>query len=502
MKSAEYVGAVVSAYRRVIDSLGSGEAGIRRAMDEARKILRNDFARAKTVFNFYGSSGENSREDSSEDPPAWLNPNQNGGTGIPLGRIIRVKGGERERRGLIPGGPVMPGLGDSLRFHKADDSNRLSHKIVFAEDEAAGERVDRWISIPEGFEPGDAVYLIQTKAMSRRYPPVIPHNLDAFRRLPGRDQAPPPARPEGDFAPGRSASRNRNRPSNKAGVQGRGHRTPEKDLPEGLYVEVSRVEDLYILQSLRPAAVMLNYSARTALRLAGPQPLPFKSEDTIIALDPFFPQSEDPGLTKHIPLLMSRGYRKFVINNPGHFSLFRGLRSETKGAAPPLLIAGPYLYGFNRWALAFLRENGAEYFISPLENNRQNLEKTFPREGSWPGFRSQAMITLFAWPPLFRVRANLGKIYDFGVFSDREGGSFRLAPSPETSLVYPETPFSLVDKLPFLREAGFGRFILDLSARPLRKAAYRDLMTAVNNASPLPEISRFNWKNGFYTTGD
>jgi putative protease len=55
-----------------------------------------------------------------------------------------------------------------------------------------------------------------------------------------------------------------------------------------------------------------------------------------------------------------------------------------------------------------------------------------------------------------------------------------------------------VDKTPFLKEAGFGRFILDCSGPPLKKADYRDLINAVKNGTPVPGASRFNWKDGFY----
>jgi putative protease len=65
--------------------------------------------------------------------------------------------------------------------------------------------------------------------------------------------------------------------------------------------------------------------------------------------------------------------------------------------------------------------------------------------------------------------------------------------------VIPEQPFSIVDKLPFLEEAGFRRFILDFSGPPLRKQDYRDIMTALRTGQPLPDTSRFNWKNGFFS---
>jgi putative protease len=344
-----------------------------------------------------------------------------------------------------------------------------------------------WISLPEGFGPGDRVYLIQTKVMSKRYPPVIPRDLDTFRRSPGRDKAPPLDLP----------------PVRRKSASGEGGREAGA-FPDGFYVSVSRAEDLYILQSARPARVILALTRKNASRLLekGGMPLPFNSGEIIISLDPCFPQGHEEFMAEEIRALMGKGYRQFMVNNPGHFSFFRGdtVRRSPAGQSPevrPALIAGPYLYVFNRWAASFVSSLGADNFVSPLENNRQNLEKTLS-----PGRRSLCFVTIFAWPALFRVRADLGGIYSFKGFADSRGEGFHLSTGKEGSVVYPERPFSIVDKIPFLREAGFRRFILDLSGRPLKKAGYRDLMKSVENAAPLPGASRFNWKDGFYQAAE
>jgi putative protease len=138
---------------------------------------------------------------------------------------------------------------------------------------------------------------------------------------------------------------------------------------------------------------------------------------------------------------------------------------------------------------------GADNFISPLENNRQNLEKTVS-----PGRRALTFITVFAYPALFRLRADLSKVYRFKDFSDSRDEQFALVSGPDGSIVYPEKPFSIVDKIPFLREAGFSRFILDFSGPPLKKSDYRDIVKSAKETIPLPDISRFNWKDGFYQT--
>jgi len=483
MKSAEYVGTVVSAYRMVIDNLDAGEGNLRKAISDARSILKNDFARSKTVYlinsedtkqddidwlNPGQSGGTGIAGNASID---WLNPKQSGGTGIPLGKLLRVRGRDEKRQGLIEAGTIAPSQGDSIRLHRADDSERLSHKINAVETSPNG---DRWISIPEGFGPGDAVYLIQTKAMTKRYAPVIrgvANKVDApSARGPGREKAPPPKKVEL--------------------LKKKTHRT---DLPAGLYAMVSRIEDLYILQSSRPVKVILPYSQKLAKRLSGDgQKLPFPASDIIISLDPFFPQGKDGELDEAIPALMEKSYTRFIVNNLGQFSFFR----QKKDAA---LIAGPWLYTFNAWAWDCLSGGGAEYCITPFENNRQNLEKTFPRQEQEPSRRSSVFITVFARPCLFRMRRDLGAFYNFENLTGSRDEAFRLVSAPEGSQVFPWEAFSIVDKIPFLQEAAFSRFILDFSSGSLKKAEYRTVMEAVNRVRPLPGTNRFNWKNGFYS---
>jgi putative protease len=481
MKSAEYVGTVVSAYRLVLDALASeaGEAELNRKIEEAAAILRNDFARSKTEFHFTGPlNGEGA------PAPSWFNPSQDGGTGIPLGAILKVKGSGAERRGLLPPLSRNPRPGDSVRFHSADDSSRKSHKISAAEESGEG---GIWISIPGDFGPGDRAYLIQTKSMSRRYPPVIAGPVS--RRAPGRDAAPEKA----------------------LGSQNKKNAGTGLLFPEGLYAAVPRISDLYMLQSSRPIRVLLNLNRRNAAALLGEgkqkkEVLPFNKGEIILNLDPFFPQGDEKFLGEAVGALLEEGYRQYMVNNPGHFSYFRGVMDKNTGpgnSRPGMkslgLIAGPYLYTFNRWAASFVSSMGAGYLVSPLENNRQNLERTID-----PSYRQRVFITVFAWPALFRIRAGLGSLYDFGPFFDSQDEEFRLAAGEEGSSVYPRQPFSIVDKLPFLREAGFSRFILDLrgglgnSGSSLKKNQYRDLMKAAQNALPLAGTSRFNWKDGFY----
>jgi putative protease len=237
---------------------------------------------------------------------------------------------------------------------------------------------------------------------------------------------------------------------------------------------------------------MLPLCRASAARLLaeGKPPLPFNAREIILRLDPWFPPASESFFSETIPRLRALGYYQFEVNNLGQFALFRdaGAPSRDGAVKPAALVAGPFLYTFNRWALSFALRLGSAAFITPLENNRQNLERAVE-----PACRSLALITVFARPSLFRIRASLGG----GVFEDSRGERFLLL-DDDGSRVIPEKPFSIVDKRPFLEEAGFRRFIVDMSGPPVKKKDYKTVMAALDAAAPLPGVTRFNWKDGFF----
>jgi putative protease len=465
MKSAEYTGTVTGAYRTVLDACGKSEDAVREAVREAQAMLRGDYARAKTRFHFDGHDG---------GAASYLDAGNDGGTGIRLGVIKKKRSaGESAAVFIVPlpsdGGALPPyadlAAGDSARFHRKDDSHRATHKIRFVEREGRGV----WISAPEDFETGDTAYLIQRKA-ARRYPPLLPQNLAAFRKTPGRERAPE--------------------------IELRVNAKKEASLfPPGLYVAVENAADLYVAQSVRTQAVILSFKEKNAAALiAGKQTLPYPPEKIIISMPAFYPESEAAYAEETLPRLAKKGYTRFVVNNPGQIAPLKSL-----GAA---MIAGPYLYTFNRYSAAFLQNAGFSFFVSPLENARQNLEKTFAASARQTALRSGVFLTIYARPKLFQTGDDLSRRYDFTQFYDKEGGAFNLSGDGSRrgamSYVSPQTPFSITDKIPFLKTAGWNRFILDFTPLPLKKVLYKQIMKAAAQERVIP-CSRFNWKDGFYT---
>ena len=473
MKSAEYVGSVVSAYRYVIDHYQENR---KEAVAAAKRMLSTDFARAKTSY-WYGF--KNVEEGVKNAGEAILNPDQAGGTGIYLGKIAAIKPIPKELKvslkeslspnaqenqrsvslALVRGGAYDADPGDSIRIHKNDDSGRVSHKVRHVETDVEGRR---WIDVPGGIEQYDEVYLLQTKAGTKRYKRVLPNELKGFNKQP-RDEVLPIM----DLTP----------------VQ-----KNELDFfPEGLYIQVSSVEDVFLAQSAHPVRIIIEVNSETLGDLLVKKTvLPFSKAQVIFSLDPFCPQGIEESFSAQIDELVGMGYKTFIANNLAHISMLR-----KKDVA---YIAGPYLYTFNRWAVSWLENRGVSAFVSPYENSRKNLEAVFEES-----VRARVLIPVFAYPALFRLRFRLPERYDFTYFSDKSEMNFKVNSTDDGSFVMPEIPFSIADKTSPLEGAGFKRFLLDFSKTRLKKAEFRQVMQSYLKKIPLEGASLFNWKEGFYS---
>ena len=472
MKSAEYVGSVVSAYRYVIDHYKEDRKG---AVAAGKRMLASDFARSKTTY-WYGFSSLKEGVDNAGQK--ILNPNQAGGTGIYLGNVSKVKKApdylieevnrnapeDADPRSLriqmaqLSGGSYDPDPGDSIRLHSKDDSGRTSHKIRSVEVEEDGKR---WIDIPMSHKIGDSVYLLQIKSMSKRYQRVLPGDLGRFRRQPGDEQL-----PVLDLTPVENKELNY--------------------FPEGVYVQVSTIEDVFLAQALHPVRLIIEFTCDTRYDLInGKTVLPISKKATYISLDPYCPAAKEEELSADLDALIEKGYTTFVANNIAHIQMLKDKKVN--------IVAGPYLYTFNRWAVSFYENQNIGAFVMPYENSRRNLEATFE-----PSVRSRVLVPVFAYPALFRMRFKLPEEYGFTYFSDKEGGTFKVVSSEDGSFVMPELPFSLLDKTELLSQNGFKKILIDFSKTRLTKGQIKNVSTSLFKKQVLPEASRFNWKDGFY----
>ena len=490
MKSAEYVGTVVSAYRYVIDNWETDKKG---AVETGKRILANDFARKKTGYRFKSTHAEE-----------VLNPDQAGGTGIYLGVIDGIKKGPVQEVPFKDGtravhyvqlkdGHYTPEKGDSVRIHKKDDSGRESWKIQDIMESKSGA----WLQLPADSGKGDSVYLLQTRAMTKRYPRLLPASLEKYRRQPN-DEALPMLTLEAGFPTlGDTNKAALTTSTTASSVKKSLAKKPADIFPEGLYVQVSSIADLHTILTDKPVRVIINLNEDTYPALVGQQcnqqqlnqqkvkPLPFSKREIFVSLDPFVPQEQEPILAEQLQQLTAQGYTQFIVNNPAHISMLRNKKN--------FLVAGPYLYTFNCWAVSWLQENGICAYIPPAESSQSNIETVFV-----PELRPQVLLPIFSYSVLFRMRFTLPKNYNFLYFSDKQGEAFRAFSTPSASFVLPDKPFSIIDRYHALQNHQFSRFLLDFSHTAIERRAYRFILQSLRSGTPLPDSVRFNWKEGFY----
>ena len=191
-------------------------------------------------------------------------------------------------------------------------------------------------------------------------------------------------------------------------------------------------------------------------------------------------------LAAELDRLIEAGYTQFVVNNIAHIQFLKGKNVK--------MIAGPYLYTFNRWAVSWLENQDVGAFIMPYENSRRNLEATWEQN-----VRARVLVPVFAYPALFRMRFKLPADYDFTYFEDKEASVFKVNSTVDGSFVMPEEPFAITDKTDFITSSGFKRLLVDFSKTKVSRSQIKAITTSMVKGQPLPGVSRFNWKDGFYS---
>lgn len=471
MKSAEYVAQVVKAYRYVIDH--NEDENIKKVIEEGKKMLLHDFSREKTHYHIFSPSLEN-----------VLQPDQAGGTGVFLGKILDVFG---DNTAQVPSSFIhlssKHGLnvGDSIRIHEKNDKKRESFKITEVKNK--GEK--QFVKIAGVAKTGDFVYLIQEKNI-KRYPHLLPNSLDRYRLRP-RDEKLPDLFLDCE---------NYLREKNKLPIEKKG----KKDFfPKGLYIQVSSFKNINVLisDSLRPTKLIVNLNEETKASIERQEMQkeisPFSKKDTIISLDPFLAESMLKETESILMFLVESGYFSFILNNLAHIKILKEIAEKLKNVHLNL-IAGPYLYTFNRYAIKFLEELGIMKFISPIENSYSNVENCYKNRGT----RKNILLTIFAYPALFRISSPLPSSYNFFYIRDKEKMIFKAFSTPSQSFVLPEKPFSITHRVAHLRKNGFEHFLLDFSHTAITPKEYKFILNAFNKEEYIEDTSYFNWKEGFY----
>lgn len=440
MKTYQYTANVVKAYRHMIDNYSEDKD---KALQEAKEILSNDFSRAKTQYLFYDTNNTD-----------FLSKSNSGETGIFIGYIKDIVTRDDIRYALLDSSSYIIKENDNCRFHSKNDINRKSTKVknIIKKQNYQG------IEAPSEFQQGDLVYLVQKSGFDRKYNEVIPKNLSKYKRHPGNTKPPEETRINKFY----------------------------KSLKDGVYIKTNDTNHLFIIQSVKPNALIVHFSENNCTEFKNNlSKTSFKPSDIIIYLEPYMSVESEKWLINETEYIINN-FKTVIVNNLSQVHILSKYDIE--------LIAGPYLYTLNQYSVRFFDKNKIDHIVAPIEISKQNLftlSENFSRK-KW-------LITIFSYPELFQIKADLKKLYKFKIFSDNMTGfRFSINNLKNKSSVIPESPFSIVDKISLLRKRGFSKFIVDLSFMEINKKSYKSILIDVESSNTIAGTKRFNWNDGFY----
>ncbi len=474
MKSGEYVGRVVQAYRLVLDAL----PGVRQqAITEAKELLARTYSR-RTTTGFFKSA----------QPQELLAPQDTGNIGLFLGKLTETEQSRGVLRLLEP-----LACGDRLRLHVAATGERRAFtlkelvwqgKTMPVAD--AGDKVE--IGLPEPAQAGDLLYKVgeTTPGGSRSEkkwreilfnlaePAVLsPH--PNRKLLPPRTPGPPPA------------ARGASRPNPRVYMRVR-------SFTEAL--ELNR-------QGFRPLLVDLQEDNFN--EYLGHQQRARQLKWLIWSLPPIILESQLVFFRQALDTLLNGGWKNYMVSNLGHLQLLRetlanlnrpnrgatlkakvaaGLRDSpehpgpgsgitTKAPPPPpeLTLYSDYpLHCLNVFAFQALQELAVSYVTLSVEADRDTLKLLLRRAPS-----QRLLAYIYGYLPLMISRVPLPAGKKALRLTSPQGEQFRLTTTGGLTYLLPTIPQLFQKPLEELQTLGLRHFIVDLNQSGLPVTQVGDL---------------------------
>lgn len=512
MRSRQYVGAVVSAYRLVLDHPGDSAA-----KREAGLLLAKAMGRKTSTGYFLPQPDE-----------ALISHQYSGNIGLFLGKVSHWRQGSAE---LKLREPLL--VGDRIRIHNEKSGERDS--LTVRELWCAGRPVQAAeagqvvrLAVPEGVQANDPVYKVdssdsrQDAARSSAITPQRFKKQVASERQRERiqgiiAQVAPAAKAKGHGV-------RRGVALDAAGGKGAGQRSGRGQRSEGTSSGPPlpwwlKIDDLSVLQQLprhnppaRIVALLTQGTMRQLKRLSIPGAL---RRGMIWALPPVILEPDLAFYRQAVAWLVGQGFSDWQLGHVGQLQLMAealrqgsgtgeaaippsalthlqhgggndggqqapgqglqrttlasGGKREIRGKRPArsgrvrLALYGHYsLNVMNSQALLALAEAGIPNAQIAIEADRELVAALAPHRQKGLG------LTVYGFPPLFTARPAPG-FFNFGqTLVSPKGEEFVLEQSFGQTLAVPAEPFSLLDRLDELKALGLDYVIVDL-AGALRK---------------------------------
>ncbi len=168
-------------------------------------------------------------------------------------------------------------------------------------------------------------------------------------------------------------------------------------------------------------------------------------------------QGDAPLYRTRLEQLAAEGFREVLLTNWGHLALVEGLGLACH--------AGRELHVLNGWAAAALEQMGFRAAVVSPETGRDNLEAI--AAAGWP---LRPIAYVYGHPPLFLSRLDPGPRWPAGeVRRTVDGRGLAWSPAPRPLVrqawtrVYATEPLNWLGRVGELQEMGFGDFLVDLA---------------------------------------
>jgi putative protease len=487
MKSGEYVGRVVQAYRQVLDAAPSARI---QALAEARELLARTYSRRTTAGFFLGAR-----------PQELLAPQDTGNIGLFLGKLTRVE----QTRGVLR---LLEPLstGDRLRLHgtASGDRQAFTLKELFWQGKQlpvadAGDVVE--VNLPEPAQAGDLLYKVgeTTPGGSRSEkkwretlfnlakPTFVPSFL--ARNLANL------LKPGKFFGPGKT------RPG-----------------PPLVYVRVRSVTEALEVkrQGLWHLLVELteeNFNdylrnLRSVKKLKG----------LIWQLPTIMFEGSLAFHRQAVATLLDGGWRYFMVGNLGHLHLLQeaqaavglpvGKKSRRVGHAgpeesapdeknpaplpPKLTLYSDYtLHCLNSLAFQALHELGVDYLTLSVEADNETLNVLFKNVPS-----SRLLAYVYGHLPLMISRASLPAGKKALRLTSPRGEQFRLLTQGDLTYLISKFPYLMQKPLGELLPQGLARVIVDLNNSGLPVSEVGSIVRRLLSGPPITGGLPLNYYRG------
>jgi putative protease len=396
-------------------------------LPEARQLLAMDMGRDKTQW-FYGNELKIAISD---------NPN----TGLPLGKVLKVEGNTIQ---LKP--QVELEQGNRLRIRCKKDNEQHSFKI-----EDISKSDDGFVSIVTDtklLSKGDPVFLAGLRNV--KFP-------NKFKNSPKNIRAElPHGKKQGMLKPMLFS------------------RKPSKN-------EVMvRIDSLDWLRKLRLETfdqLIINLSLPQWALFRPEVPFLKKNAQKIWVELPAFISEKSLGDYKQLlSRLMSKGYKQFVLSHLSQKELL------PKGAK---FACNENVYVYNDAAAKLLLQEGAQWYMSPFENEFENMLS---------GSDRNAVVPVHYFPRLFFSRQPV--LQGQEAFLDDTQKGFKKLIRSGITIVIPDKPVSLLQYRNKLSGKGFNRYFIDLSFEKPSKHTLNRLLLKLKKSEQEQPSTTFNFKKG------